>query len=124
MFTSLMHRASYCFVFFAYPAPAPYFCTPGSTTMSLTMKHAADDVATPAPKKVKATPSDPTYHPTELLEHTVNDIIPNAWMDTAGKRVLYQSVVDDLEATITKMKELVHPWDIEYYETGVLYDTE
>jgi hypothetical protein len=58
------------------------------------------------------------------MEHIVNEIIPNAWMDTAGKRVLYQSVVDDPEAAITKMKKLVSPWVIEYYKARVLYDPE
>jgi hypothetical protein len=91
--------------------------------MSLTMKRAADDPSTPAPKKVKATP-DPTYHPIALLEHIVNDTIPNAWIDTVGKRALYKDIVDDPEAAITKMKELVFPWVIEYHEAGVLYGCE
>jgi hypothetical protein len=89
------------------------------------MKRAADEGAsTASPKKVKTTPLDPTYHLIALLEHIVNDIIPNAWMDTVGKRALYQDVVDDPAAAIKKMKELVNPWVIEYYEAGVLYDPE
>jgi hypothetical protein len=75
-------------------------------------------------KEVKATPTDLTYHPNVLLEHIVNDIISKVWTDTAGKRVMYQDVVDDPEAAITKMKELVNSWVIEYYEAGILYAPE
>jgi hypothetical protein len=92
--------------------------------MSSDKKRAADLPTTePESKQKKVTP-DPQYHPHTILEHVIREIIPTRWMDSSSKRGLYQTVTTDPQDAITKCKDMIAPWVVQYYEDGLLYDHE